>query len=101
MSLLNTPLNLHSGLWVSPPNSKPFLTFVGSSNLSTRSLTLDTELSMVMMTSSPTLRRALDTELKHLDEYATQVGEDTWKQEERQVSWLAWLLVALGVEGML
>ncbi|KIR81704.1 CDP-diacylglycerol-glycerol-3-phosphate 3-phosphatidyltransferase [Cryptococcus gattii EJB2] len=89
------------GLWVSPPNSKPFLTFVGSSNLSTRSLTLDTELSMVMMTSSPTLRRALDTELKHLDEYATQVGEDTWKLEERQVSWLAWLLVALGVEGML
>lgn len=56
---------------------------------------------MVMMTSSSTLRRALDTELKHLDEYATQVGEETWKLEERQVSWLAWLLVALGVEGML
>ncbi|WVQ85456.1 hypothetical protein IAT38_007621 [Cryptococcus sp. DSM 104549] len=91
------------GMWIlpSPAGSKPFLTFIGSSNLSTRSLTLDTELSMVMMTSSPSLRRALGQEVKGLDEYAGDVGEATWKEEERRVSWLAWLLVALGVEGML
>ncbi|WWD17955.1 hypothetical protein CI109_102400 [Kwoniella shandongensis] len=91
------------GLWLSPSptGSKPFLTFFGSSNLSTRSLTLDTELSMVMMTSSPSLRRALSTELKTLDKDANDVGEETWKLEERKVSLLARVLVALGVEGML
>ncbi|KAI9634951.1 putative CDP-diacylglycerol-glycerol-3-phosphate 3-phosphatidyltransferase [Dioszegia hungarica] len=105
------------GLWVSPsppasaavsstapPSSAgtyPFLTFVGSSNLSTRSLKLDTELSMVLMTSSPTLRRALGNEVRNLDKHAEVVGGETWKKEERRVSWLAWLLVALGVEGML
>ncbi|KAK8865861.1 hypothetical protein IAR55_001009 [Kwoniella newhampshirensis] len=91
------------GLWLSPAptGSKPFLTFVGSSNLSTRSLTLDTELSMVMMTSSPSLRRALSAELKTLDSNAKDVGEETWNQEERKVSLLARVLVALGVEGML
>ncbi|OCF42488.1 CDP-diacylglycerol-glycerol-3-phosphate 3-phosphatidyltransferase [Kwoniella heveanensis CBS 569] len=81
--------------------SKPFLTFIGSSNLSTRSLTLDTELSMVMMTSSPSLRKALGAEVKALDKHAVDVGEETWKSEERRVSLLARVLVALGVEGML
>ncbi|WVR05797.1 hypothetical protein IAU60_002822 [Kwoniella sp. DSM 27419] len=94
------------GLWLSPSSSdakpsKPFLTFIGSSNLSTRSLTLDTELSMVMMTSSPSLRKALGHEVQALDKNAKDVGEETWRAEDRRVSWLAWLLVALGVEGML
>ncbi|WVN90286.1 uncharacterized protein L203_105522 [Cryptococcus depauperatus CBS 7841] len=89
------------GLWVSPPSNKPFLTFAGSSNLSTRSLTLDTELSMVMMTSSPVLRRALQKEIQNLHTYAVDVGEETWKLKERKVSWLAWVLTALGVEKML
>lgn len=69
--------------------------------MSTRSLKLDTELSMVLMTSSPTLRRALGNEVRNLDKHAEVVGGETWKKEERRVSWLAWLLVALGVEGML
>ncbi|WVQ97237.1 hypothetical protein IAU59_004347 [Kwoniella sp. CBS 9459] len=80
---------------------KPFLTFIGSSNLSTRSLTLDTELSMIMMTSSPSLRKALGAEVQALDKNAADVGEETWKSEERKVSLLARVLVALGVEGML
>jgi CDP-diacylglycerol--glycerol-3-phosphate 3-phosphatidyltransferase len=77
------------------------LTFIGSSNLSTRSLTLDTELSMVLMTSSPTLRKALGAEVRQLDSQAERVGEETWRKKERRVSWLATVLVALGVEGML
>ena len=36
-----------------------------------------------------------------MEKYAVDVGEKTWKLEERRVSWLAKLLVALGVEGML
>ena len=105
------------GLWLSPapPSSStadptrpgnssatnPFLTFIGSSNLSTRSLTLDTELSMVLMTSSPALRKALGAEVRQLDKQAERVGEETWKRPERRVSALARVLVALGVEGML
>lgn len=100
------------GVWLSPspsapspgapqPQNNPFMTFVGSSNLSTRSLTLDTELSMVLMTGNNSLRKALGNEVRGLDKYAVQVGEETWKREDRKVSWLAWLLVALGVEGML
>lgn len=62
---------------------------------------MDTELSMVLITSSPTLRRALGNEVKNLDKHAEVVDEQTWKLEERRVSWLAWILVAIGVEGML
>lgn len=56
---------------------------------------------MVLMTCSPTLRKALGAEVKYLDKYAQGVGSETWKEEKRRVSWLAWVLVALGVEGML
>lgn len=54
-----------------------------------------------MVTSSPSLRKALAQEVKALDEYAEEVNEQTWAVEERRVSWLAWILVAVGVEGML
>ena len=102
------------GLWISPGPSeareeraptaqsqRPFFTFIGSSNLSTRSLSLDTELSLCVMTSSPALRQALAAEVKQLDEHAHDVGGETWEREDRRVSWLARILVFLGVEGML
>ncbi|ORY25639.1 putative CDP-diacylglycerol-glycerol-3-phosphate 3-phosphatidyltransferase [Naematelia encephala] len=91
------------GMWLSPAtsNAQPFLTFIGSSNLSTRSMTLDTELSMLLMTSSTSLRKALSAEVKALDEYAVDVGRETWATEERKVSILARVLIALGVDGML
>lgn len=53
------------------------------------------------MTSSPSLRRALSDEVKALEKHEVEVGEETWKLEERRVSWLAAALVGLGVEGML
>ena len=77
------------------------MTFIGSSNLSTRSLALDTELSLLLATSSPSLRRALGDEIRQLDKNAIQVGEETWSSPERRVSWLATILVMLGVENML
>jgi len=55
----------------------------------------------MMMTGSPSLRRALGNEVRGLDKYAAEVGEETWRRDDRKVSWLAWALVALGVEGML
>ncbi|OCF55551.1 CDP-diacylglycerol-glycerol-3-phosphate 3-phosphatidyltransferase [Kwoniella mangroviensis CBS 10435] len=96
------------GIWLSPSSSSSssstsnsFLTFIGSSNLSTRSLTLDTELSLIMMTSSPSLRKSLGQEVKTINKDSKDVGDVTWNSEDRKVSWLAWVLVALGVEGML
>ncbi|ORX37348.1 putative CDP-diacylglycerol-glycerol-3-phosphate 3-phosphatidyltransferase [Kockovaella imperatae] len=91
------------GIWLSPaePIGHPFMTFIGSSNLSTRSLQLDTELSLLLSTSSPSLRRALGNEVKSLDKHATDVSGETWQSEDRRVSFLAKVLVALGVEGML
>jgi len=91
-------------MWLSPvhgANTSPFFTFIGSSNLSTRSLNLDTELSLLLSTSSPALREQLAQELARLQEYAHDVGAETWKLPERRVSLLAKILVALGVEGML
>jgi CDP-diacylglycerol--glycerol-3-phosphate 3-phosphatidyltransferase len=74
---------------------------VGSSNLSNRSLKYDTELSLLLMTSSPSLRKALGAEVNNLNTNARDVGEATWKEENRRVSWLAWLLIKVGVEGYL
>lgn len=84
-----------------PEVDTPFLTFIGSSNLSTRSLKLDVELSSLILTSSPTLRKAMGDEVQNLQRYAEPVGKETWALPERKVSWLATVLVALGVEGML
>lgn len=91
------------GLWLSPTLKprQPFMTFIGSSNLSTRSLELDTELSMILTTSSPSLRRALASEIKNLDQDAKDVNGHTWKKEERKVSLLAKVLIALGIDKML
>lgn len=96
-------LTQNLGIWLSPqgPTSNPFFTFVGSSNLSNRSLKYDAELSLLLMTSSPSLRKALGQEVQNLNLNARDVGEETWKLEERRVSWLAWLLIKIGVEGYL
>lgn len=87
------------GLWLSQED--PFFTFIGSSNLSTRSLNLDTELSLLMATSNPGLRAAFKEELARLRMHAHDVGPETWATPDRHVSWLSKLLVAVGIEGML
>lgn len=92
------------GLWLSPQaegNRDPFMSFIGSSNLSTRSINLDTELSLLMATSSPSLRAAFTEELERLRENAHDVGPETWAQPDRHVRWFSKVLVALGVENML
>lgn len=90
-----------SGMWLSPDNAPPIMTFIGSSNLSTRSLNLDTELSLFLATSHDGLRAQFAEELAQLQTYAHDVGAETWRLPERKVSTLAKVLVALGVEGML
>ncbi|TFK46642.1 hypothetical protein OE88DRAFT_1667261 [Heliocybe sulcata] len=59
------------GLWLSPTHdSAPVLTLLGSTNLNSRSANLDTELSFIMMSSSPELRRQLQQEVEGLWRHA-------------------------------
>ncbi|KAA1469243.1 CDP-diacylglycerol-glycerol-3-phosphate 3-phosphatidyltransferase [Dentipellis sp. KUC8613] len=59
------------GIWLSPtPTSPPVLTLFGSTNLNSRSSHLDTELSFVMLTSSPDLQAKLQGEVQRLRAHA-------------------------------
>ncbi|KAH9945777.1 CDP-diacylglycerol-glycerol-3-phosphate 3-phosphatidyltransferase [Epithele typhae] len=59
------------GIWVRPtPTEPPALTLFGSTNLNSRSAALDTELSFVLATTSPTLRQRLADEVDHLRAHA-------------------------------
>jgi CDP-diacylglycerol--glycerol-3-phosphate 3-phosphatidyltransferase len=97
-----------SGIWLSPGGpsgsstpQKPCATFVGSSNLSTRSMKLDLELSNIILTTSNELRTKMAAELGNIRSHSERVGEETWKLPERRVSLYARILMMLGVEGML
>lgn len=95
---------LSSGVWLSETTDssyRPFGTFIGSSNLSTRSLKLDVELSNMILTTSKSLSKALSSEINNLRTHVHRVGAETWRLPERRVSWQARALVALGVENML
>jgi CDP-diacylglycerol--glycerol-3-phosphate 3-phosphatidyltransferase len=86
----------YQGIWLSPStNADPLLTLFGSTNLNSRSSNLDTELSFIMVTSSPVLRRKLREEVLGLREFSTP-----WKGESRKVRWRTMFLVAI-VGGML
>ncbi|KAI9065419.1 hypothetical protein FKP32DRAFT_1665412 [Trametes sanguinea] len=59
------------GIWVRPtPSATPVLTLFGSTNLNSRSANLDTELSFVLATTSPTLRQRLADEVDGLRAHA-------------------------------
>jgi CDP-diacylglycerol--glycerol-3-phosphate 3-phosphatidyltransferase len=97
-----------AGIWLSPAGpsgssipQKPCATFIGSSNLSTRSMKLDLELSNIILTTSNELRTKMAAELGNIRSHSERVGEETWKLPERRVSLYARILMMLGVEGML
>ncbi|TFK94834.1 hypothetical protein K466DRAFT_475480 [Polyporus arcularius HHB13444] len=59
------------GIWVRPtPSSDPVLTLFGSTNLNSRSANLDTELSFVLATTSPSLQKKLASEVDGLRAHA-------------------------------
>ncbi|KAI0077108.1 hypothetical protein K474DRAFT_1771977 [Panus rudis PR-1116 ss-1] len=69
------------GIWLRPtPSADPYLTVFGSTNLNSRSANLDTELSFVLVTSSPTLRRQLAEEVEGL-----RMHTQPWRGGERKV----------------
>ncbi|KZV88292.1 hypothetical protein EXIGLDRAFT_722823 [Exidia glandulosa HHB12029] len=84
------------GLWLSPKTAEtPNTTVFGSTNLSSRSANLDTELSFALLTANDNLRQQLRTELDAIREYSDDVDERTWSTPSRRVRFTTRLLVAL------
>ncbi len=91
------------GIWVrfdDAFSSGPTVSLFGSTNLNSRSANLDTELSFLMVTSSPELSRSLGDEVEGIRKYASSVGQETWDHRDRRVRWTT-MGMAKVVSGML
>jgi CDP-diacylglycerol--glycerol-3-phosphate 3-phosphatidyltransferase len=73
----------------------------GSTNLSSRSVKLDTELNFIMHTDSPQLRAQLQNEVKDLFKSSMPITAQTWAGDSHRIRLLARTLVRLGVKDML
>ncbi|PCH37915.1 hypothetical protein WOLCODRAFT_135922 [Wolfiporia cocos MD-104 SS10] len=78
------------GIWVRPTQVEdPVLTLFGSTNLNSRSANLDTELSFMLVTTSPVLRARLAQEVDGLRAHALP-----WQGDKRTVRPVSWLLAS-------
>ncbi|TFY62697.1 hypothetical protein EVJ58_g3693 [Rhodofomes roseus] len=78
------------GIWLRPtPSAHPCLTLFGSTNLNSRSANIDTELSFMLVTTSPGLRARLAEEVDGLRSHAYP-----WRGAERRVRPFSWLLAS-------
>ncbi|EPS96851.1 hypothetical protein FOMPIDRAFT_1129671 [Fomitopsis schrenkii] len=78
------------GIWLRPtPSSHPCLTLFGSTNLNSRSANIDTELSFMLVTTSPSLRARLADEVDGLRSQA-----HPWRGQERKVRPFSWFLAS-------
>lgn len=76
------------GLWITLPNDKyPSLTFVGSSNYTKRSYSLDLEVGALVVTSDDQLKKRLGEESEWLQSDAQLVSRDDLRRTERRVGW--------------
>ncbi|KAI8972155.1 hypothetical protein BDB01DRAFT_861943 [Pilobolus umbonatus] len=74
------------GLWVSLPNeSKPSLTMIGSPNFGQRSSKRDLEAQVMIITTNPQLRTALNKEISLLHQHSELITSDTFNQSDRKV----------------
>jgi CDP-diacylglycerol--glycerol-3-phosphate 3-phosphatidyltransferase len=76
------------GLWVTLPNEQyPSLTFVGSSNHTKRSYSLDLEVGALVVTSDEKLKKRLGEESEWLQKDAQPVSREDLRRTERRVGW--------------
>lgn len=76
------------GLWITLPNEKyPSLTFVGSSNYTKRSYSLDLEVGALVVTSDEKLKKRLHEETEWLQENSKPVSREDLRRTERRVGW--------------
>jgi CDP-diacylglycerol---glycerol-3-phosphate 3-phosphatidyltransferase len=89
------------GLWITLPNeAHPSLTFVGSSNYTKRSYSLDLEVGALVVTSDEDLKRRLGQEMEWLQKDAHVISRDDLRRTERRVGWnvrlAMWIVEMIG-----
>ncbi|RAL05556.1 CDP-diacylglycerol--glycerol-3-phosphate 3-phosphatidyltransferase [Aspergillus ibericus CBS 121593] len=76
------------GLWITLPKEEhPSLTFVGSSNYTKRSYSLDLEVGALVVTGDPELKQKLGAETDRLQEEAKVISREDLRRTERRVGW--------------
>ncbi|KAF7597362.1 CDP-diacylglycerol--glycerol-3-phosphate 3-phosphatidyltransferase [Aspergillus hancockii] len=76
------------GLWITLPKEEhPSLTFVGSSNYTKRSYSLDLEVGALVVTGDQELKRKLGAETEWLQKESQAISRDDLRRTERRVSW--------------
>lgn len=76
------------GLWITLPEEKhPSLTFVGSSNYTKRSYSLDLEVGAVMVTTDENLKQRLGEETEWLQKDSRVISREDLRRTERRVGW--------------
>ncbi|KAJ5191688.1 uncharacterized protein N7498_010673 [Penicillium cinerascens] len=76
------------GLWITLPGEEhPSLTFVGSSNYTKRSYSLDIEVGALVVTSDPALKQKLGAETEWLQKDAKAISREDLMRTERRVGW--------------
>ena len=76
------------GLWITlPKEENPGLAFVGSSNYTKRSYSLDLEIGALVITTDQRLKERLGEESRWLQEHSKAVSRDDLRRTERRVGW--------------
>ncbi|KAJ5573647.1 CDP-diacylglycerol-glycerol-3-phosphate 3-phosphatidyltransferase [Penicillium hispanicum] len=76
------------GLWITLPREEhPSLTFVGSSNYTKRSYSLDIEVGALVVTNDQRLKLKLGEETKWLQKDSDAISREDLMRTERRVSW--------------
>jgi CDP-diacylglycerol--glycerol-3-phosphate 3-phosphatidyltransferase len=76
------------GLWIILPNEEhPSLTFVGSSNYTKRSYSLDIEVGALVVTNDQELKRKLGEETEVLQADSKPISREDLMRTERRVGW--------------
>ncbi|PWY70245.1 CDP-diacylglycerol--glycerol-3-phosphate 3-phosphatidyltransferase [Aspergillus heteromorphus CBS 117.55] len=76
------------GLWITLPKEEhPSLTFVGSSNYTKRSYSLDLEVGALVVTGDPELKRKLGAETEWLQKHSKAIEREDLRRTERRVGW--------------
>ncbi|KAJ5087847.1 Phospholipase D phosphatidylserine synthase type [Penicillium angulare] len=76
------------GLWITLPREEhPSLTFVGSSNYTKRSYSLDIEVGALVVTNDQDLKRKLGEETEWLQKDAKAISREDLMRTERRVGW--------------
>ncbi|PKX96849.1 CDP-diacylglycerol--glycerol-3-phosphate 3-phosphatidyltransferase [Aspergillus novofumigatus IBT 16806] len=76
------------GLWITLPKEEhPSMTFVGSSNYTKRSYSLDLEVGALVVTNDQELKRKLGAETDWLQKDSQAISREDLRRTERRVSW--------------